>query len=39
MPLKAVGIINIPNAAGSAFDHGAFDPKTRRIFAHYKVSH
>ena len=32
MPLKAVGIINIPNAVGSAFDHGAFDPKTRRIF-------
>src|SRR5215475_2887568 len=32
MPLKAVGIINIPNAAGSAFDHGAFDPKTRRLF-------
>jgi len=32
MPLNAVGIINIPNAAGSAFDHGAFDPKTRRIF-------
>jgi len=32
MPLNAVGIINIPNAVGSAFDHGAFDPKTRRIF-------
>jgi DNA-binding beta-propeller fold protein YncE len=32
MPLKTVGIINIPNAVGSAFDHGAFDPKTRRVF-------
>ncbi|MGZ3284784.1 MAG: YncE family protein [Xanthobacteraceae bacterium] len=32
MPLKTVGIIEIPNAAGSAFDHGAFDPKTRRVF-------
>ena len=31
-PPKAVGIIEIPHAAGSAFDHGAFDPKTRRIF-------
>ena len=32
MPLNAVGIIIIPNAVGSAFDHGAFDPKTRLIF-------
>jgi hypothetical protein len=32
MPLNAFGIINIPNAVGSAFDHGAFDPKTRRVF-------
>ena len=32
MPLENVGRIEIPNAAGSAFDHGAFDPKTRRIF-------
>jgi len=32
MPLKTVGVIEIPNAAGSAFDHGAFDPKTRRVF-------
>ncbi|MGZ3360272.1 MAG: YncE family protein [Xanthobacteraceae bacterium] len=32
MPLNTVGIIEIPNAAGSAFDHGAFDPKTRRVF-------
>jgi len=32
MPLRTVGILEIPNAAGSAFDHGAFDPKTRRVF-------
>jgi DNA-binding beta-propeller fold protein YncE len=32
MPLKTVGILEIPNAEGSAFDHGAFDPKTRRVF-------
>lgn len=32
MPLKAIGTIAIPHAAGSAFDHGAFDAKTRRIF-------
>jgi DNA-binding beta-propeller fold protein YncE len=32
MPLKTVGVIEIPDAAGSAFDHGAFDPKTRRVF-------
>src|SRR5216684_8726083 len=32
MPLRTVGVIEIPNAAGSAFDHGAFDPKTRRVF-------
>jgi DNA-binding beta-propeller fold protein YncE len=32
MALKPVGVIEIPVAAGSAFDHGAFDPATRRIF-------
>src|SRR3954470_16919623 len=32
MPLKAIGTIAIPHAAGSAFDHGAFDAKSRRIF-------
>jgi DNA-binding beta-propeller fold protein YncE len=32
MPLRTVGVIEIPDAAGSAFDHGAFDPKTRRVF-------
>ena len=32
MPLKSLGIIKIPDAAGSAFDHAAFDPNTRRVF-------
>ena len=32
MPLKRIGMIEIPASAGSSFDHGAFDPKTRRIF-------
>src|ERR1041384_585534 len=32
MALKAAGTIEIPNARGSAFDHAAFVPKTRRVF-------
>jgi hypothetical protein len=32
MALSPVGTIAIPNAAGSEFDHAAFDAKTRRIF-------
>lgn len=32
MPLKELGVIEIPNAANSEFDHAAFDPKTRRVF-------
>jgi DNA-binding beta-propeller fold protein YncE len=32
MSLKTVGIVAIPDAAGSEFDHGAFEPTTRRIF-------
>jgi hypothetical protein len=32
MPLKNVGMIEIPDSAGSSFDHGAFDPKSRRVF-------
>ena len=32
MPLKMIGKTGIPAAAGSAFDHGAFDAKTRRVF-------
>ena len=32
MPLKAIGTIAIPGAVGSAFDHAAFDAKSRRVF-------
>jgi DNA-binding beta-propeller fold protein YncE len=32
MSLKTNGTVAIPNSTGSSFDHGAFDPKTRRIF-------
>jgi len=32
MALKPIGVIEIPAAAGSAFDHGAFEPATRRVF-------
>jgi hypothetical protein len=32
MPLKTIGTIAIPDAENSAFDHGAFDAKTRRVF-------
>jgi YVTN family beta-propeller protein len=32
MPLKTVGTIAIPHAAGSEFDHAAFDAKSRRVF-------
>src|SRR5688500_17357487 len=30
--LRPVGVIEIPDAKGSAFDHAAFDPTTRRVF-------
>jgi DNA-binding beta-propeller fold protein YncE len=32
MALKKIDKIAIPASAGSSFDHGAFDPKTRRVF-------
>src|SRR5712672_3171338 len=32
MSLKIVGTIAIPGAAGSEFDHAAFDVKSRRVF-------
>src|SRR6195256_2847239 len=32
MSLKTIGAIAIPHAAGSEFDHAAFDPKSRRVF-------
>jgi hypothetical protein len=30
--MKELGIIEIPNALNSEFDHAAFDPRTRRVF-------
>ena len=39
MSLKVLGTIEIPGATGSEFDHGIFDPKTRRVFiAHTRRS-
>ena len=32
LPLKTLGIIEIPNGTNSDFDHVAFDSKTRRLF-------
>lgn len=32
MALRIVSTIPIPDSVGSSFDHGAFDPKTRRVF-------
>jgi hypothetical protein len=32
MPLKTVGVIEIPNGHNSDFDHAAFDSQTRRVF-------
>src|SRR6266540_2108094 len=32
MPLTALRVIEIPAAADSSFDHGAFDAKSRRVF-------
>src|SRR5258705_11800982 len=32
MSLETIGIIEMPDSAGSSFDHGAFDPKSRRVF-------
>jgi YVTN family beta-propeller protein len=32
VPLKTIGTIVIPDAAGSAFDHGAFDARSGRVF-------
>jgi DNA-binding beta-propeller fold protein YncE len=32
MALTPRGTIEIPNSRDSSFDHGAFDPKTRRVF-------
>ena len=32
MSLNIVDIIRMPDSRGSIFDHGAFDPSTRRVF-------
>src|SRR5258706_13975840 len=32
MSLKAVGVIDIPDSTGTLFDHGAFEPRSRRVF-------
>jgi DNA-binding beta-propeller fold protein YncE len=32
MSLRTVGIIDIPDSTGTLFDHGAFEPKSRRLF-------
>lgn len=32
MPLTLKNVIEIPGSTGVPFDHGAFDPKTRRVF-------
>jgi DNA-binding beta-propeller fold protein YncE len=32
MSLRTIGKIEIPASTGSSFDHGAFDPKSRRVF-------
>jgi hypothetical protein len=32
MSLMAAGTIEIPDSLGSAFDHGAFEPESRRVF-------
>src|SRR5689334_5962842 len=32
MALRQVALVEFPDAAESAFDHGAFDPVTRRVF-------
>jgi hypothetical protein len=32
MPLENTGAIKIPDSAGTLFDHGAFEPTTRRVF-------
>src|SRR3989442_1591133 len=32
MSLKSIGVIEIPDSTATLFDHGAFEPKTRRVF-------
>jgi hypothetical protein len=39
MTLYRTRVIEIPASEGSKFDHAAFDPKTRRIFAAHTARH
>jgi hypothetical protein len=39
MMLYRTGVIEIPASEGSRFDHAAFDPKTRRVFAAHTARH
>src|SRR5258705_12010482 len=32
MSLMSAGTIEIPDSPGTAFDHGAFEPESRRVF-------
>src|SRR5215207_11155088 len=32
LSLRTMGVIEIPGATGSAFDHGIFDARSRRVF-------
>ena len=32
MSFKSMGVIDIADSAGTLFDHGAFDPRSRRVF-------
>jgi uncharacterized protein YjiS (DUF1127 family) len=32
LSLKAVGVIRIPDSAGTLLDHGAFEPRSHRVF-------
>jgi hypothetical protein len=32
MSLSYKAVIELPDAAGTSFGHGAFDPKIRRVF-------
>ena len=38
MSLQSLAKIEINGSANSDFDHGAFDPKTRRVFVAQRVA-
>ncbi len=39
MPFRVVGVIGIPASEGTLFDHGAFEPQTRRVFVAHTARH